>query len=135
MKKPSIRRQRQHISTGEVVIRPDANANDYGTLTINGTPKVETTKASVFYNPALVGTATTSDGVTYNKKNFAVESNFNTMMDTTAQTGVTDVKAQSGNSLKLVEAGGAITKEETEVLPLKLLPVQVQLLLGCWSTM
>jgi filamentous hemagglutinin family protein len=108
-----------NISTGEVIIRPDANANDYGTLTINGTPKVETTKASIFYNPTLVGTATTADGVTYNKKNFAAEQDFTTMMDTTAQTGVTDVKAQSGDSLKLVEAGGEITKEETRGITTK----------------
>jgi len=57
--------------TGTVYIRPDANDNDYGQVYLNGSKLFKANSVDVYYNANVKGTATTDDGVSYNKKDFA----------------------------------------------------------------
>ena len=55
---------------GQVAIRADANANDYGQVTVNGTPVLTTQESRIYSNPDLAVVNTTADGVQYNRKNY-----------------------------------------------------------------
>jgi len=59
---------------GQVAIRADANANDYGEVIVNGTPVITTQESRIYTNPKLAdvnaGLNTTADGVQYNRKNY-----------------------------------------------------------------
>jgi hypothetical protein len=57
--------------TGTVYIRPDANDNDYGQVYLNGSKLFTANEVDVYYNAKVKGTATTDDGVLYNKKDYA----------------------------------------------------------------
>jgi len=87
-----------NIAYGQVIIRSDANADDYGSVTINGTPVITTTESHIFYNAPQVGVATTSDGVKYNKKDYSSAKDFSTYMNSTIANTRTLVTGYSGKT-------------------------------------
>jgi filamentous hemagglutinin family protein len=66
---------------GQVAIRADANADDYGQVIVNGNPVITTQESRIYSNPEIAKVNTTADGVQYNRKNYnsmpATDSQFN----------------------------------------------------------
>lgn len=74
-------------SRSRVLLRADANADDYGTVTMNGNPVINTSTLAVYYNPEIKEIATTQDGVQYSKKDYTKEQNFSGQYTSNATTG------------------------------------------------
>ena len=101
---------------GQVAIRADANANDYGQVTVNGTPVITTQESRIYSNPDLAGVNTTADGVTYNRKNYnsmpATDSQFSMIKGT--HVTVTAKSTDTGTTiLEDKDAGGTAEKYVT----------------------
>ncbi|NLH46382.1 MAG: filamentous hemagglutinin N-terminal domain-containing protein [Acholeplasmataceae bacterium] len=74
-------------SRSRVLLRSDANADDYGTVTMNGNPVINTSTLAIYYNPEIKEIATTQDGVQYSKKDYTKEQNFSGQYTSNATTG------------------------------------------------
>lgn len=74
-------------SRSRVLLRSDANADDYGTVTMNGNPVINTSTLAIYYNPEIKEIATTQDGVQYSKKDYTKEQNFSGQYTSNVTTG------------------------------------------------
>ena len=74
-------------SRSRVLLRSDANADDYGTVTMNGNPVINTSTLALYYNPEIKEIATTQDGVQYSKKDYTKEQNFSGQYTSNVTTG------------------------------------------------
>ena len=97
---------------GQVIIRSDANSDDYGTIKVDGAKQITTTEAHLFYNPERVAdAATTQDNkVHYIKKDYKNDrQNFAALMnnttDSVTSTHVT-TQAQGGHTTATAKVTG-----------------------------
>lgn len=74
-------------SRSRVLLRADANTDDYGTVTMNGKPVINTNSLAIYYNPEIKEIATTQDGVQYSKKDYTKEQDFSSQYTSNATTG------------------------------------------------
>lgn len=92
-------------SRSRVLLRADANTDDYGTVTMNGKPVINTSSLAIYYNPEIKGIATTQDSVQYSKKDYTKEQDFSNQYTSNATTGKLVSAAADNTYAKATQTG------------------------------